>query len=61
LAIDIIERVPRPQGRGAHTSRSGPKRQIVETINYAYIEGIDKPEIRDGNGHRLNSSVRYPY
>jgi xylulose-5-phosphate/fructose-6-phosphate phosphoketolase len=46
LAIDVIDRVPRLQGRGAHL-KEWLKAQIIESINYAYAEGIDKPEIRD--------------
>src|SRR5579862_7471758 len=46
LAIDVIDRVPRPQGPGAHL-KEWLKRQIIESIDYAYAEGIDKPEIRN--------------
>ncbi|HZW94190.1 MAG TPA: phosphoketolase family protein [Candidatus Eremiobacteraceae bacterium] len=46
LAIDVIDRVPRLQGRGAHL-KEWLKAQIIESINYAYAEGIDKPEIRE--------------
>jgi xylulose-5-phosphate/fructose-6-phosphate phosphoketolase len=46
LAIDVIDRVPRLQGPGAHL-KEWLKTQIVESINYAYSEGIDKPEIRN--------------
>ena len=46
LAIDVIDRVPRLQGRGAHV-KEWLKAQIIESINYAYTEGIDKPKIRD--------------
>jgi xylulose-5-phosphate/fructose-6-phosphate phosphoketolase len=45
LAIDIIDRVPGLQGRGAHL-KEWLKGQIIESIDYAYAEGIDKPEIR---------------
>ncbi len=44
LAIDVIDRVPRLQGPGAHV-KEWLKGQIIESINYAYTEGIDKPEI----------------
>ncbi len=46
LAIDVIDRVPRLQGAGAHL-KEWLKGQIIESINYAYSEGIDKPEIRN--------------
>ena len=45
LAIDVIDRVPDAK------RRCPPERvaeeQIIESINYAYAEGIDKPEIRN--------------
>jgi xylulose-5-phosphate/fructose-6-phosphate phosphoketolase len=44
LAIDVIDRVPRLQGPGAHL-KEWLKRQIIESIDYAYAEGIDKAEI----------------
>jgi xylulose-5-phosphate/fructose-6-phosphate phosphoketolase len=46
LAIDVIDRVPRLQGRAAHL-KEWLKAQIIESINYAYAEGVDKPEIRN--------------
>ena len=46
LAIDVIDRVPRMQAVGAHV-KEWLKGQIIESINYAYAEGIDKPEIRN--------------
>jgi xylulose-5-phosphate/fructose-6-phosphate phosphoketolase len=46
LAIDVIDRVPRLQGPAAHL-KEWLKAQIIESINYAYAEGIDRPEIRD--------------
>jgi xylulose-5-phosphate/fructose-6-phosphate phosphoketolase len=46
LAIDVIDRVPSLQGPGAHL-KEWLKGQIIESINYAYSEGIDKPEIRN--------------
>ena len=46
LAIDVIDRVPRLQARGAHL-KEWLKGQIIESIDYAYTEGIDKPEIRN--------------
>lgn len=44
IAIDVIDRVPRLRGHGVHL-KEWLKRQIIESINYAYAEGIDKPEI----------------
>jgi len=46
LAIDVIDRVPRLQGPGAHL-KEWLKGQIIESIDYAYAEGVDKPEIRN--------------
>jgi xylulose-5-phosphate/fructose-6-phosphate phosphoketolase len=46
LAIDVIDRVPKLQGRGAEL-KEWLKGQIIESINYAYTEGLDKPEIRN--------------
>jgi xylulose-5-phosphate/fructose-6-phosphate phosphoketolase len=46
LAIDVIDRVPRLQPVGAHV-KEWLKDQIIENINYAHTEGIDKPEIRN--------------
>jgi xylulose-5-phosphate/fructose-6-phosphate phosphoketolase len=46
LAIDVIDRVPRMQGPGAHL-KEWLKAQIIESIDYADTEGIDKPEIRN--------------
>ncbi len=46
LAIDVIDRVPSLQMKGAHT-KEWLKEQIIETINYAHENGIDDPEIRD--------------
>jgi xylulose-5-phosphate/fructose-6-phosphate phosphoketolase len=43
LAIDVIDRVPRLAGRGAHV-REWLKGQIIENRNHAFEEGIDKPE-----------------
>ncbi|VBB05452.1 phosphoketolase signature 1 [Lucifera butyrica] len=44
LAIDVIDRVPRLQTAGAHV-KEWLKDQIIENTNYAYENGIDKPEI----------------
>ena len=46
LAIDVIDRVPRLQGPGAHL-KEWLKGQIIENTDYAYAEGVDKPEIRN--------------
>src|SRR3954464_9824134 len=46
LAIDVIDRVSRLQGPGAHL-KEWLKAQIIESIDYAYAEGQDKPEIRN--------------
>ena len=44
LAIDVIDRVPKLQATGAHV-KEWLQGQIIESIAYAYAEGIDKPEI----------------
>ncbi len=44
LAIDVIDRVPGLQASAAHI-KGWLKDQIIESINYAHTEGIDKPEI----------------
>jgi xylulose-5-phosphate/fructose-6-phosphate phosphoketolase len=46
LAIDVIDRVPRLRSVGAHV-KEWLKGQIIESINYAHAEGIDKEEIRN--------------
>ncbi|HVN78826.1 MAG TPA: phosphoketolase family protein [Terriglobia bacterium] len=46
LAIDVIDRVPRLRVAGAHV-REWLKNQIIENTNYAYEQGIDKPEFTD--------------
>ena len=46
LAIDVIDRVPGLQSRGAHV-KEWLKDQIVDNIAYAHEHGIDKPEIRN--------------
>jgi len=46
LAIDVIDRVPKLQASGAHL-KEWLKTQIIESINYAYTEGMDKPEINN--------------
>jgi xylulose-5-phosphate/fructose-6-phosphate phosphoketolase len=46
LAIDVIDRVPRLQKTAAHV-KDWLKSQIVDQLNYAYAEGIDREEIRN--------------
>lgn len=46
LAIDVIDRVPKLQETGAQL-KEWLKGQIIESINYAHSEGIDRPEIRN--------------
>jgi xylulose-5-phosphate/fructose-6-phosphate phosphoketolase len=46
LAIDVIDRVPKLQDCGAHL-KDWLRGQIIESIDYAYAEGQDKPEIRN--------------
>jgi xylulose-5-phosphate/fructose-6-phosphate phosphoketolase len=45
LAIDVIDRVPKLQARAAHT-KEWLKDQIIDAIDYAHTEGIDRKEIR---------------
>jgi len=44
LAIDVIDRVPTLQAAAAHT-KEWLKDQIIDSINYADENGIDRPEI----------------
>ena len=44
LCIDVIDRVPRLQRTGAHV-KEWLEDQKIESIRYAYTEGIDRPEI----------------
>jgi xylulose-5-phosphate/fructose-6-phosphate phosphoketolase len=46
LAIDVIDRVPRLQATGAHV-KDWLKGQIIDSINYAHEEGIDRDDIRN--------------
>ena len=46
LAIDVVDRVPRLQASGVHV-KEWLKDQIIESTNYAFENGIDKPEARD--------------
>ncbi len=43
LAIDVIDRVPKLQVKGAHV-KEWLKNQIIDNMNYAHEYGIDKPE-----------------
>ena len=43
LAIDVIDRVPKLQNTAAHL-KEWLRDQIIESINYADTNGIDKPE-----------------
>ena len=46
LCIDVIDRVPILQARAAHV-KDKLKNDIVEAINYAHSEGIDRDDIRN--------------
>lgn len=46
LAIDVLDRVPRVQPTAAHV-KEWLKGQIIESINSAYTEGVDRPVDRD--------------
>jgi len=46
LAIDVIDRVSRLHGPCAHL-KEWLKGQIIENVNYAHAEGIDKKEITE--------------
>jgi xylulose-5-phosphate/fructose-6-phosphate phosphoketolase len=46
LAIDVIDRVPSLRTIGAHV-KEWLKDQIIDSVNYAHTEGIDKEEIRN--------------
>jgi xylulose-5-phosphate/fructose-6-phosphate phosphoketolase len=46
LAADVIDRVPRLRAIGAHV-KEWLRDQIIDSINYAHTEGIDKDEIRN--------------
>jgi xylulose-5-phosphate/fructose-6-phosphate phosphoketolase len=43
-AMDVIDRVPKLQATAAHT-REWLKNEIVDSVNYAHENGIDRPEI----------------
>ena len=46
LAIDVIDRVPRLSAAAAHL-KEWLKDRIIDNINYAYENGIDRPEESD--------------
>jgi len=46
LSIDVIDRVPRLRTTGAHV-KEWLKGEIIEHLEYAHAEGIDKEEIRN--------------
>jgi xylulose-5-phosphate/fructose-6-phosphate phosphoketolase len=46
LAMDAIDRVPELQKTGAHV-KEWLRGQIIEHVNYAHAEGIDREEIRN--------------
>jgi xylulose-5-phosphate/fructose-6-phosphate phosphoketolase len=46
LSIDVIDRVPSLRLIGAHV-KEWLKGQIIDSVNYAHSEGIDKEEIRN--------------
>ena len=54
LTIDVIDRVPKIQGKGSRV-KEWLKNQIIENSNYAYEFGIDKPEFT--NWKRPNQRV----
>ncbi|MFL9930715.1 phosphoketolase family protein [Paraburkholderia sp. RL18-103-BIB-C] len=46
LVIDVLDRVPRLQGRTAYL-REDMKNAIISNLNYAHTQGIDRAEITD--------------
>jgi xylulose-5-phosphate/fructose-6-phosphate phosphoketolase len=46
LSIDVIDRVPRLLDKGAH-AKEMLKNRIIENLDYAHENGIDRPEIRN--------------
>jgi len=46
IAIDVIDRVPRLQATAAHT-KEWLKDQIIDSVNFAHENGIDRKEITD--------------
>lgn len=46
LSIDVIDRVPRLLDKGAH-AKDRLKNEIIENLQYAHENGVDRPEIRN--------------
>jgi xylulose-5-phosphate/fructose-6-phosphate phosphoketolase len=46
LVIDVIDRVPSLGSRAAYVKEK-MKNEIIDNLNYAHTQGIDKPEIRN--------------
>jgi len=46
LAIDVIDRVPKLRASASHT-KQWLQDQIIDSVNYAHENGIDRPEIRE--------------
>ena len=46
LAIDVIDRIPTLEAAAAHT-KEWLKDQIIDSVNYAHENGIDRQEIRE--------------
>ncbi|HEX3380137.1 MAG TPA: phosphoketolase family protein [Paraburkholderia sp.] len=46
LVIDVLDRVPRLQGRSAHL-REDMKNAIVSNLNYAHTHGTDRADVAD--------------
>ncbi|MDH6148043.1 MULTISPECIES: phosphoketolase family protein [Paraburkholderia] len=46
LVIDVLDRVPRLQGRAAHL-REDMRNAIVSNLNYAHTHGTDRTEVAD--------------
>jgi xylulose-5-phosphate/fructose-6-phosphate phosphoketolase len=46
LVIDVLDRVPRLQGRTAHL-REDMRNAIISNLNYAHTHGVDRAEITD--------------
>ena len=44
LAIDVIDRVPKLRANASHV-KEWLQDQIIESVNYAHANGIDRPEI----------------
>jgi xylulose-5-phosphate/fructose-6-phosphate phosphoketolase len=44
LCLDVIDRLPKPKAAAAHV-KDWLHNEIVNSLNYAYSEGIDRSEI----------------